>query len=204
MPENCNFICDSGFADVILPTNIEFKLNQKCIHPVYQGAMGFAIPAAIGAFKGNGNTTICVVGEGSLMMNVQELLTISHLNLPIKIIVINNGGYAIIKRRQKELFRNRTVGTDVDDGLSIPNLERLAFGFGLSFSKVTNLNIIEQILKEKFSTQETEFIEIMGIENQSYLEMSFRKNEDNRWEQRPIEDQHPFMDREVFKREMNY
>jgi acetolactate synthase-1/2/3 large subunit len=203
LPTKANFICDSGFADVILPTNISFSQGQECIHPVYQGAMGFAIPAAIGAYLGNNNATVCVVGEGTLMMNIQELQTISHQNLPIKIIVINNGGYAIIKRRQKELFRNRTIGTTSDDGLPVPDLKKLAIGFGLNYSKVTELSKINDFLQLKFATNRPEFIEIIGLEDQAYLEMAFRKNDQQRWEKRPIEDQSPFLDRDVFERKMN-
>ena len=68
--------------------------------------MGFALPASIGVQKATDQSVLAVIGDGSIMMNLQELESISYLNLPIKIIVISNNVYSIIRRRQKDLFRN--------------------------------------------------------------------------------------------------
>ena len=78
----------------------------KVIHPIAQGAMGYSLPAAIGAYFATKNPVV-VVGDGSIMMNIQELQTIKHHNLPIVIVVVNNDVYGIIRRRQKDLFRRR-------------------------------------------------------------------------------------------------
>jgi acetolactate synthase-1/2/3 large subunit len=129
-------VTDSGLAEVILPTNIRFADGMKCIHPTSQGAMGFALPAAIGAQHANAQPVVVVVGDGSIMMNLQELETIRYQKLPIKIIVVNNNGYAIIRRRQRELFRHRTIGTDPDNGVSCTDFSRVADCFGLQYSRV--------------------------------------------------------------------
>ena len=138
MPKKSIFICDSGFIDVIMPTNIEFSDKQSCIHPVSQGSMGFAIPAAAGIQKVTNRPIICVVGDGSIMMNLQELQTIADNKTPTKIFIINNNLYGIIRRRQKILFRNRTVGTDKTNGISSPNFKNIAKTFGIKSIGIRN------------------------------------------------------------------
>jgi len=93
--------------------------------------MGYALPAAIGACCASGQPTVVVVGDGSIMMNLQELETIRHRKLPIKILVVNNNVYAIIRRRQRDLFRTRVVGVDPASGVSCPDFARVADCFGL-------------------------------------------------------------------------
>jgi acetolactate synthase-1/2/3 large subunit len=202
LPEEANFICDSGFIDVILPTNMSFSEKQKCIHPVYQGAMGFALPAAMGAYLATKKTTVAVIGDGSVMMNLQELQTIAHNDLPIKIIVINNGGYAIIKRRQKELFRKRTIGTDSSNGLSVPEFSAVSACFGIRYEKLDRLETIEEDLSALLATPEAMLIEVNGLPDQIYVEVAFAKTQERKFSRRPLEDQYPFMDRNVFSREM--
>ncbi len=202
LPNNANFICDSGFIDVILPTNMRFSDGQKCIHPVYQGAMGFAVPAAMGACLATGNPTIAVVGDGSVMMNLQEFQTIAHNDLPVKIVVVNNGGYAIIKRRQTELFRKRTIGTDRENGVGLPEFATLAAGFGLRYERLEDPGSMQADLVELLAAPGPMLIEVYGLADQIYLEVAFAKTQERRFARRPLEDQFPFMDREVFLREM--
>ena len=82
LPPDAVFLCDSGFIDVILPTNIRFKKKQTCIHPVSQGSMGYALPAIIGAYSAGKKNIVSVVGDGSIMMNLQELQTIKYYKIP--------------------------------------------------------------------------------------------------------------------------
>lgn len=202
LPERANFICDSGFIDVILPTNMRFSLGQKCVHPVYQGAMGFALPATMGAWLATEKPTVAVIGDGSIMMNLQELQTIVHNGLPVKVIVVNNGGYAIIKRRQKELFRKRTIGTDQSNGVGVPRFSSVAAAFGIAYTKLENLDTLEQDLGGLLQRPEAILIEIDGLAEQVYLEVSFAKTQERRFVRRPLEDQFPFMERSVLKNEM--
>ena len=203
MPRPSTIITDSGLNEVILPSNIKFGEGMKCIHPTSQGAMGFALPAAIGAQVHTSNLVLAVIGDGSIMMNIQELETIKNQRLPIKIIVINNNVYSIIRRRQQDLFRNRTIGTDPENGISCPEFSKVANCFGLKYSKIDNINKLELGLKDLFATDGPALCEIMGVVDQSYIEIGHAKSlETKRFVRRPLEDQAPFLPREMFIKEM--
>lgn len=202
LPSNSVFLCDSGFIDVILPTNIRFKKKQICIHPVSQGAMGFALPSIVGAHSAGKEKIISVIGDGSIMMNLQELQTIKHYKIPAKIFIINNNMYGIIRRRQKELFRGRTIGTDNTNGVGNPDFKKISNAFGIKYNLVKtkkNLtNKIKNILKEK----KTVICEIKADENQEYFEIGYAKDKNGKIVRRPLEDQKPFLNRKIFLREM--
>lgn len=202
LPECSSLVTDSGFIEVILPTNVIFKSGQRCIHPVSQGSMGFALPAAIGVYLSSKKHTIAVIGDGSIMMNIQELQTISHNKLPIKIIVINNNVYGIIRRRQIDLFRNRTIGTDNTNGVSCPSFLKVANAFDLDYQKIDNINELEAGLKKLMETNSPTICEIFCREDQSYIEIGVTKNNNNKFVRRPLEDQIPFLDRDLFLNQM--
>ena len=109
LPTPSTLVVDSGLNDVILPTNVRFSDGIRCIHPVSQGAMGFALPAAIGVRHATSHPVVAVIGDGSIMMNLQELQSVRYHNIPVKIVVINNNVYSIIRRRQRDLFRKRIM-----------------------------------------------------------------------------------------------
>ena len=196
------FLCDSGFIDVILPTNINFKKNQICIHPVSQGSMGFALPAIIGAHSTGRKNIVSVIGDGSIMMNLQELQTIKDYKIPAKIFIINNKMYGIIRRRQNELFRGRTIGTDDTNGLGCPDFKKISKAFKIKYKLIkTNKNLkneINSVLKQK----KTVICEIMADENQEYIEIGYAKNAEGKIVRRPLEDQKPFLDRNIFLKQM--
>ena len=84
--------------------------------------MGFALPGIIGAYYASKGPIVSVIGDGSVMMNLQELETISYNKIPAKIFIVNNNAYAVIRKRQIDLFRSRTIGVDPSDGISCPDL----------------------------------------------------------------------------------
>ena len=202
LPSNSVFLCDSGFIDVILPTNIRFRKKQICIHPVSQGSMGFALPAIIGAYSTGKKNIVSVIGDGSIMMNLQELQTIKYYKIPAKIFIINNKMYGIIRRRQKELFRGRTIGTDDTNGVGNPDFRKISKAFDIKYKLIkTKKNLtseINSVLKEK----KTVICEIIADENQEYIEIGYAKNKKGKIVRRPLEDQKPFLDRNTFLREM--
>lgn len=201
-PKNSTLITDSGLIEVILPTNIRFNDNFNCIHPTSQGAMGFALPAAIGRYYSESGNIICVVGDGSIMMNLQELQTIIYNKIPIKLIVINNNAYSIIRRRQKDLFRNRTIGTDKNNGVNCPNFEHVASCFGLKYMRIKSSKYLEKGYKKLMNTKGPVLCEVKGLEDQSYIEVSITKDKNGKFVRRPLEDQWPFLDRKLFLSEM--
>lgn len=193
-------VVDAGLEELIIPTTINFKERQRCIHPVSQGAMGYALPAAIGAFLASNRQVVAIIGDGSIMMNLQELQTINHNNIPIKILVINNNCYAVIRRRQEELFR-RSIGTDFKNGVSCPDFKKVASCFGFEYKKINSTNELKT-LKDILKIPKHLICEIMAKEDQIYIHSSYRRGENGKFMQPPIEDQSPFIDRVLFKKEM--
>jgi acetolactate synthase I/II/III large subunit len=202
MPEDGVFLSDSGLNELILPTNIDFRNARRCIHPASQGSMGYALPASIGAYYASNKPVLSVIGDGSVMMNLQELATIKYLNIPLKLIIINNNVYSVIRHRQQELFRSRTIGTDPSDGVGIPNFKKIANGFEIPYMLIENSYTLEEDLEKLFSKEGPVLCEIMGLEDQDYISSSYARNTEKRIVRRPIEDQAPYLDRELFLSEM--
>jgi acetolactate synthase-1/2/3 large subunit len=202
LPADASLVTDSGFAEIILPTNVGFSSGQRCIHPVSQGAMGFALPAIVGVHFSGDHPIVAVVGDGSVMMNLQELQTIRHHNIPAKILIISNNAYAIIRRRQTDLFRSRTIGTDSSNGVSCPDFREVAKSFALPYARIERADELEPRLRDVLMADGAIICEILGLENQDYIETSLARNSAGRLVRRPLEDQAPFLDRTTFLAEM--
>lgn len=202
LPIDSVFLTDSGLIELLLPTNISFKKGQRIIHPISQGSMGFALPGSIGAFFSSKKVIISVIGDGSVMMNLQELESISYNKIPVKIFIINNNVYSVIRKRQTDMFRSRTIGVDSTNGISCPNFKKIAKAFEISYSKITNSNNLEQKIESVIKSEGSIICEIIGKHDQDYIRSSYAKNIKNRIVQRPIEDQKPYLDRELFLSEM--
>ena len=202
LPDNSIFVSDSGLCEVILPTNIKFGRGIRCIHPASQGAMGFALPAAVGAQFASSQRVIVAVGDGSIMMNLQELQTIKSHQLPILILVINNNAYSIIRKRQMEMFRNRTIGTDPSNGVECPDFKKVAQAFDIEYCSISGNKTLLSEITEVLSRPGPVICEIMGLEDQDYIQTSQARNSSNLMVRRPLEDQAPFLDRDLFHREM--
>ncbi len=201
LPAEGVFVCDSGFVDVIVPTNAALSRGQRVVRPVSQGAMGFALPGALGVATCAHRPVLCMVGDGSIMMNIQELETIARSGAPIKIVVVLNGMYAIIKRRQTELFRGRTIGVDLETGLREPDFEQITRAFGVRFIRA-GVETYADHIRAEFAKPGPALITIPGKQKQDYIEVGLGRDATNRLARRPLEDQKPFLDREVFRSEM--
>lgn len=201
LPDNATIITDAGFEELIVPSAISYRDGQRCLFPAAQGAMGYAIPAIIGAFTAGRENMICIVGDGSIMMNIQELQIISSMKIPVKIIVINNCMYAVIRKRQKDLFRKRTIGNDPSDGVPQPSFKSIAECFGFDYQLIRNRTELMSSLTTLLQGK-AEIIEIMCTPEQSYLHESYAVNEQHRLVHRPIEDMSPFLSRELIRDEM--
>ncbi|CRY91253.1 acetolactate synthase, large subunit, biosynthetic type [Synechococcus sp. WH 8103] len=125
--------CVIGFQSAKLLPGQRFFTNSGC------ASMGYDLPAAIGASLSSPELpTFCLAGDGSIMMNLQELSTISNLNLPIKIIMLDNYGYNSIRQTQSAYFPDNVFGTNPDNGLSFPSFEYLARAFKLDYLEITS------------------------------------------------------------------
>ena len=194
-------ITDSGFIEVTLPTKLDYKTQRRAIHPISQGAMGFAIPAALG-MSGVNKQVVVVVGDGSFMMNLQELESLRYNNVIVKILVLNNNVYSIIRRRQKELFRNRIIGTDPSNGVSVPDFSKVANLFELEYENISTPDQLNSKLSGVLNCEKSVLCEIVTTENQEYIEISHAKTSSGKYVRRPLEDQWPFLDRSDFLKEM--
>lgn len=203
LPDDAVLITDAGFEELIIPSNTVFREKQRCIHPFMQGSMGFALPAVVGASIAKTDCqVVAVIGDGSIMMNLQEFQTILNCKIPAKIIIVNNNMYAVIRKRQKDLFRTRLIGTDASNGVNSPDWENVADCFGLKYMKIVNNGELSEKLSKLFSMNCAVICEIVAVEEQPYLHTSFARNEQGVIERRPMEDQAPFLEREIFNAEM--
>ena len=120
----------------------------------------------------------------------------------IKIIIINNNVYSIIRRRQNELFRKRTIGTGIEDGISTPDFKDLSKVFGFKYICSKTSKSLDSSLEKLLSSKKPTILEIYGRHDQAYIEVAATKNTSGKIVRRPLEDQWPFIDRNLFKKEM--
>jgi acetolactate synthase-1/2/3 large subunit len=200
--ERAVLVSDSGLEELILPSTVQFRRGQRCIHPASQGSMGYALPGAVGAYLASSQQTVAVIGDGSIMMNLQELQTVRFHDLPIKIFVINNNVYSVIRTRQVELFRSRTIGTDPHDGIACPNFQKVAEAFEIPYARIENSMDLKAKIASALETTGPTICEVMAVENQEYFRSSHGLNSKNRIVQKPLEDLAPFLDRSLFLSEM--
>ncbi len=202
LPSECSIVTDSGLIELILPSNMSLNNNQRSIHPASQGCMGVVLPAVIGAHYSSNKPVIAVVGDGSILMNIQELITITYNKIPAKIFVINNNAYAVIRKRMKEMFRNRTIGVDQSDGVGAPDFEEIADCFDFSYVKIEDATNLEKNLSKVINMEGAVICEVMSLDDQDYIATGHARDSNNKLITRPLEDQKPFIDRETFLSEM--
>ncbi len=158
---NSTIVTDMGTSFTCTMQTFEIKNHHKQRLFTSSGlaAMGFGLPGAIGAsFANRDKQIICIVGDGGFMFNIQELQTVKHHNLPIKIFVLENQGYLTMQLMQKKNFKKLT-GSDVKSGVSFPIFKKIAEGFNIEYLKLNNKNIENQ-LKKIFSNKKPILIEV--------------------------------------------
>ena len=144
------FIADVGNHQMWAAQSLELKSNQKFITSGGMGSMGYALPAAIGAtYATSGKPVVVTAGDGGMQMNIQEFETIIHHHYPIKIIVINNQSYGMVRQFQESYFENRLQSTYW--GYSAPNFALIAKAYGISSSTVENQKDVAKSLVKMWS-----------------------------------------------------
>jgi len=178
----------------------KIKKNQSLNSNVGCASMGYDLPAAIGAcFANNKKRVVLITGDGSIMMNLQELQTIKHHNLPIKIFLLNNNGYLAIKNSQNAFFDGRLVGTDPSSGVSFPDFEKIALAFDIDYKKIMDHTDMDKIIVEVLASDSPIVCDInMSPIQQLYPKVYSMKNSDGSMESRALEDMYPFLDRDEF------
>ena len=190
---------NSSIAGHVLQMGIQ-KEKQRVINNMNCGSMGYDLPAAIGAAKALKREVTLITGDGSIMMNLQELMTIKHYNLPIKIFVCNNGGYRAIVRTQQNMFNGRFTGCTPDAGVEIPDFEKIAYAFGLPYAKIKNHDELANGLKDVYSINGAVICEIYQDKDQAIEpRVMSRKLEDGTLVSPVIDDLYPFLDKETYE-----
>jgi acetolactate synthase-1/2/3 large subunit len=127
--------------------------------------MGYGMPAAIGAAS-TGNSIICIEGDGSLHLNIHELQTIKHYNLPIRMVLFNNEGYTSIKISQKSFFNGKFTASESNSGVSFPNFEKIIKAYDIPYMKLNNHESIDEVLKEFTSHPGPVILEVFSDPNE--------------------------------------
>lgn len=197
-------VSDAGSSYYV--TSQSFTLNsnkQRYITSGAQADMGFTLPAAIGACIAANKTVIGITGDGSFQLNIQELQTVKHYNLPLKLIVWNNNGYLSIRATQNKFFDGRRIGTDPESGVSFPEVEKISNAYGLPYIKINNVAELRDKLADVIAASGPVICEVICPENQEIIPaVSAVKNDDGSMTSKPIEDMYPFLERDEFLDEM--
>ena len=162
MNKNYIMITGNGSACNIAYQAGEVKNGQRIFWNKGCASMGYGLPASIGACIYNGiynnkkNKVICLDGDGSIMMNIQELQTIKHYNLPIKVFILNNDGYISIKQTQNNFFEGHMVGSSRNSGVSMPDFNKVAKAFGIESVKISRYTDDKDLEKQINAVLESE------------------------------------------------
>lgn len=196
LPEGMVTVVGNGSACVVGGHAYVLKKGQRFITNSAIASMGYDLPAAIGACVADGRKDmILVTGDGSMQMNLQELQTIIHHQLPVKIFVINNGGYHSIRQTQKNFFGEPLVGIGEDShDLSFPNLAKLSFAYGYPYVSIHNNTELDEGIEETLATEGPVICEVFVRWDQVFEPKSSAKRlPDGTIVSPPLEDLSPFL-----------
>lgn len=173
--------------------------DQRAIANYLCGSMGYDLPAAVGAAVATGRRVICVTGDGSIMMNLQELQTISHNDLPVKVIVFSNDGYEAIRQTHKNFFGGLLFGCDVHSGISFPNFSQIAGAFGFEYLLCKTNADVGVALNRLLATKGPALLEVMQqIDNPVTPKLMSRMNADGTFATPALQDMAPFIPKEEY------
>ncbi|WP_456034023.1 thiamine pyrophosphate-binding protein [Roseburia inulinivorans] len=203
LPENSLTAVSNGACCVVGHQAYEIKKGSRFANNSAIASMGYGLPAAIGTcIGGNCNQTICLEGDGSIMMNLQELQTILTNKLPIKIFMINNRGYHSIRITQSNLFSEHSkVGIGEESGdLSFPDFKKISEAFGYPYYSACSNKEMKEVVDKVLSLDGPVFCEIFTDTEQRWEPKSSTKRlEDGTLVSPPLEDLAPFLPREELK-----
>jgi acetolactate synthase-1/2/3 large subunit len=191
-------VTGNGLESVSFVQSFKVKAAQRAFTNINWGAMGWDLPLAVGACIGSGGRrVVCVAGDGSVQMNLQELMTIRHYNLPITVFVFNNGGYSTIRATQRSLLDGRIVASDPATGVDDPDFSALAQAFRLSYHHLQRADDLGERIREILAAPGPGLCEVMVSPDQEIApKASAFRRPDGSLESRPLEDMYPFLPRE--------
>jgi len=197
-------ISDAGSSFYVVSQSVNVQKGQRYITSGALATMGFGLPAAIGVSAAVGNReVVTVTGDGSFQLNIQELQTIVHHNLPIKIFVMSNKGYVSIKHTQRRFFSGRLVGSGNQSGVSFPETRKIAHAYGMKYVRASNNKNLDRTLDKVFDYNGPVICEVKLLDNQKVIPANIAKiRPDGTMVSKPLEDMYPFLDRDEFEKEM--
>ncbi len=180
---------------------LRLKKGQRAFLNKSMAAMGYDIPACVGSCIGSGGKrTVCVTGDGSIAMNIQELEVIRRLYLPVKIFVADNSGYSMIWHSQTGNFKGHLTGCTEDSGLTLPNMKAVAEAFGIRGMEITSESELETVVSEVLEYDGPVVCRVKTDIMQKVLpKQSNFMNENGQMESRPLEDMTPLLDRDELR-----
>jgi acetolactate synthase I/II/III large subunit len=198
----------SGSANEVFLLAYRARKGRRVFHTAGLGAMGYGIPASIGVCLGSGKRkTICVDGDGGLQLNIQELATIAHLQLPIKLFVLNNQGYASIRASQTNYFGGPNIGCSPETGVSIPDYRKVARAYGLKTAVIEgqggDQSDLRTAVREVLRSRGPIVCDVHIIPDEIRApRVTSVQRADGSFLSKPLEDLWPFLDRDEFAQNM--
>ena len=197
--KNDIIVTDMGFSFTTTHQALEIKNNQKFFTNSGHAPMGWGLPAAIGSYYSNKklkSNLICLTGEGGFQMNIQELATVMHNKIPVKIFIFNNGGYLTIKQTQILGFKGRIMGADNKSGLTFPNYSEIAKSHKLSYKKIYNHKNLKNHINKILKSNKAIICELVMNPNEEQIPKAInRRNNLGKSIPTEFEDMYPFLPR---------
>ena len=194
----------SGACSDIFMQAFRVKKGQRILNTPGLGAMGFGLPASIGACIASGlKRTICINGDGGFQLNIQELATVSRLKLPIKYFILNNQGYSSIKNTQRNYFKGFYVASGPESGVVLPPIGKVAEAYGIASIIIKNHADLEKKIDFILDSEGPMICDIaVDPEEQVLPKLTSQIKPDGTIVSKPMEDLWPFLDREEFETNM--
>ena len=205
MPPDCVVVpCSSGSGADITSQSFRVKKGQRVLNSPGLGSMGYGVPQTIGACIASGKKqTVCLNGDGGFQLNIQELETIHRLQLPIKFFYLNNQGYLSIKNTQINYFNSRLVATDASSGLTLPDIQKIAYAYGIPSNRIETHDGLEKGVAVALASDGPFICEVMiDPAEQVAPKVKSMLGANGKMISKPLEDLAPFLDRAEFLENM--
>ncbi len=198
-------VTGNGSACVCSFQTMEIKRGQRLFTNSGCASMGYGLPAALGAAVAQkGKRVICLDGDGSIQMNLQELQTIVHNHLNVKIFWLNNNGYHSIRQTQTNVFHANFCGVDEESGISFPEAERIAAAYQIPFVRAENPDTLREDIARALEIDGPVICEAVLSPKQAFEpKLSSRVLPDGKIVSPPIDDMFPFLEREEYEQNKN-
>lgn len=176
------------------------RAGQRALTNYTCGSMGYDLPAAIGAAVASGKKVYCVTGDGSIMMNLQELQTIVQNDLPVRLVVFSNDGYGAIRQTSKNFFDGAYIGCTPDSGVSFPAFEKVADTFGFAYRKCQTNAEVEEAIQWLVSNEHRCLLEIeQRLDDPVTPKVMSRLDENGKMLTPALQDMYPFLEKEDYQ-----